>query len=802
MIADRPGRRARIQRNRVGYAPAWIAAVWITIVAVLLGACRPTGPLGRLPRGLEPRQLNVLLVTLDTTRADRIGAWAPASGSRAPATPHLDALAARGTRFDRAVSVTPLTLPAHCTLMTGLLPAAHGVRDNGGFRLPPERVTLAEVFAAGGFRTGAFVSAYVLDRKWGIAQGFERYFDDFELAAQKTVDMGDIQRRGDETVAAATKWLDEVTAAPGAPFFAWVHLYDPHSPYDPPEPYRSRHAGEPYNGEIAWTDALVGELVAHLERRGVAERTLIAVIGDHGESLGEHGESGHGYFVYQPSSHVPFALAGPYPGLAGRVVEAPVGQADLAVTLAELAGLGAGAVRLEPGQGRSLVPLIAGGADPDGAPPRGYAETFVPRLHYGWSELRSLRTERWHFIEAARPELYDLAADPGETVNRIEDERRVARQLRDALAALDATVEPAEAGAAPLEEDEETLRALAALGYTGGAAVDDGRSFRDLPDPKDRLAVYNRFNRARDLAKGDEPAAAIPLLEQVLAEDPDVIDAWFTLANVHYRRRDWEQAAEYYRETLARRADHDWAMIGLADTYVARGDIEAAVLGYRRYLEGDPGNAQIHYRLAQVLLDAGRDAEAEPSFRRTLELEPKTARAEVGLAVAAYRAGRRAEAHAALDRALAIDAAAKYAHFNRALLLESEGRAADAVAAYRAELARDPKEFKAWFNLGRLLLATGDDAGAEQAFRSTLEANPEFGGARFFVARSLLGRGDLEGAESAAREALELEPDSALSPLGHYVLADVYSRRGRVADAEREARKGRELEARAARAPS
>lgn len=797
MTARGAGWRARIHRIRAGDA-----RIWIAVGLVLAGGCRPAGPLGRLPSGLEPRQLNVLLVTLDTTRADRIGAWAPATGSRAPATPHLDALAARGTRFARAVSVTPLTLPAHSTLMTGLLPAAHGVRDNGGFRLPPERVTLAEVFAAGGRRTGGFVSAYVLDRKWGIAQGFERYFDDFDLAEQKSVDMGDIQRRGDETVAAATKWIDEVTAAPGAPFFAWVHLYDPHSPYDPPEPFRSRHAGEPYNGEIAFTDSLVGELVAHLERRGVADRTLVAVIGDHGESLGEHGESGHGYFVYQPSSHVPFALAGPWPGLAGRVVEAPVGQADLAVTLVELAGLADAAVRLEPGQGRSLVPLIAGGADPEGALQRGYAETFVPRLHYGWSELRALRTERWHFIEAAKPELYDLAADPGETVNRIDDERRVASELRAALAALDAAVKPAATGSAPLEEDEETLRALAALGYTGGAAVDDGRSFRDLPDPKDRLAVYNRFNRARDLAKGDEPAAAIPLLEQVLAEDPDVIDAWFTLANVHYRRREWERAAELYRETLARRADHDWAMIGLADTYVARGDIEAAVLGYRRYLEGDPGNAQIHYRLAQVLLDAGRDAEAEPSFRKTLELEPRTARAEVGLAVAAFRAGRRADAHAALDRALAIDPEAKFAHFNRALLYESEGRPADAVAAYRAELARDAKEFKAWFNLGRLLLATGDDAGAEQAFRSTLEANPDFAGARFFVARSMLGRGDLDGAEREARAALGLDPESPLSPLGHYVLADVYARRGRAADAEREARKGRDLEARAARLPS
>jgi len=765
--------------------------------ALLLGACAPAGPLGRLPAGVDAERLNVLLVTLDTTRADRIGAYARALGRPAPSTPRLDALAARGTRFDGAVSVTPLTLPAHATLMTGLLPAAHGVRDNGGFRLAAERRTLAEAFAAAGFRTGGFVSAYVLDRKWGIAQGFERYFDDFDLAKLKTSSMGEIQRRGDETVARATAWIDEVAGS--GRFFAWVHLYDPHTPYAPPEPFASAYPHAPYNGEIAWTDSLVGRLLDHLDQRGLTERTVIVVIGDHGESLGDHGEADHGYFVYDSTQHVPFLLAGPHPRLGGRVIEAAVGQADLAPTLLELTGVAGG---LEPGQGRSLVPLLAGEPEPESAPPRGYSEIFLPRFHYGWAELRAIRTERWHFIEAPRPELYDLEADPGETTNLAADRRRTTSELRAALAALDATVRPAAAAAAPLEEDEETLRALAALGYLGGQGMDESKSFRDLPDPKDRLAVYGKMSRARGLAKGAEPGQAIALLEEVLAEDPEVVDAWFTLGNVHFRKGDWEAAAENYRQTLARRPEHDWAMIGLADTYVARGRIDEAVAGYRRYLQNDAGNAQIQYRLAQVLVDAGRDSEAAAAFRSTLEVEPRTARAEVGLAIVAFRARDFAGAHAALDRAVAIDAAAPWAHYNRALLYEQEGKVAEAAAAYREEIELRPEATKAMFNLGRLLERAGDGAGALAEYRRALAADESFSIPRFFLARALLAAGDLGGAAREAQRALELEPGGAFSPLGHYVLADVASRRGDAREADRQARLGRELEAKRKRPPA
>ena len=756
-------------------------------------------PLGELPAGVRREHLNVLLITLDTMRADRIGVYGRPLGGSPPATPALDRLAGEGALFLQASSVTPLTLPAHSTILTGLLPGAHGVRDNGGFRLAEERKTLAEAFAAAGFRTGGFVSAYVLDHKWGIAQGFERYFDDFDLEKAKSLSLGEIQRPGDETIAQTTQWIDGIGGGEKGGkerFFAWVHLYDPHTPHTPPAPGKSRYPGAVYYAEVAWTDSLVGRLLDHLEERGLRRNTIVMVVGDHGESLGDHGEAEHGYFIYRPTSWVPLIVDAPFAGARHRVVATPVGQQDLAPTLLELAGVAGG---LEAGQGSSLVPLMTGRLDAPGSLPRGYSEIFLPRLHYGWSELRSLRRDRWHFIEAPRAELYDIEADPGESHNLADTERRVVRDLRAELAALDATVKPLATGSAPVEEDEETMRALAALGYIGGQAPDTGKSFRELPDPKDRLDVYAKMSKARGLSRAKEATEAIALLREVLAEDPEVVDAWFTLGNVYFRQQDWERAAENYRETLKRRPEHDWAMIGLADTFVARGDIDAAVAGYRRYLEADPKNAQILYRLAQVELDSGRDADAERGFQQTLAVEPKTARAEVGLAVVAFRRKDLAAAHSALDRAQAIDRKAKFARYNRALVYEAEGRPREAAAAYREEIADHPTTFKAYFNLGRLLEAVGDPAGALAALRSAVEVNGDYGVGRLFLARALLATGDLAGAEREARQGLALDSAGPFTPLGHYVLADVYSRQGRSGDAAREAELGKQAEARTAR---
>jgi arylsulfatase A-like enzyme/Tfp pilus assembly protein PilF len=731
---------------------------------------------------VDAASLNLVVVTLDTTRADRIGCY----GAHDVATPHLDDLAKTGVRFDAAVSPMPLTLPAHCTLFTGLLPGAHGVRDNGGFKLAPEHVTLAEVLKGRGFVTGGFVSAFVLDHRWGIAQGFDQYYDDFDLKQEEKLSMGEIQRPGNETVDHALDWIRGVK---DKRFFAWIHLYDPHAPYDPPEPYKSRYAERPYDGEIAWTDSLVGRLVDELARLDLSKKTVIAVMADHGESLGEHGEHGHGYFIYEQVTHVPFILTTPYSGTRGRVVDAVVRSVDVAPTVLDLLGV-AGKL---PGVGTSLVPLLAGEGR---GPGDGYSESYYARFHYGWSELRAVRTKRWHFIESPKAELYDLEADPGELTNLAAREPSTLERLRSSLSEFEQESIAKLAATAPVEEDEETLRKLASLGYIGGTSVADGTSWRDLPDPKDRRPIYDRMGRIRAMVKEGKEDDAIPLLESVLEEAPEVIDAYYTLGNCYLKKKAYGKAAEYYRATLAKRPDHDYAMIGLADTLVAEGRIDEAIAGYEHFLKSDPNNAQILYRLAQVELDAGRDDGAAANFRKTLEAEPKTARAEVGVGVVAFRKGDVDAAKAALARALVIDAKARWARYNQALIAESEHDTPRAIAEYRAEIETYPDAYKALFNLGRLLGKTGDFAGAVDALRRCVDHQPEWPIGRFYLSQALLQSGELDGARSEALRALELDARSTYASLGHFVLADVYNRQGRQRDAAAELRKGQALERR------
>jgi tetratricopeptide (TPR) repeat protein len=439
------------------------------------------------------------------------------------------------------------------------------------------------------------------------------------------------------------------------------------------------------------------------------------------------------------------------------------------------------------------VPLLAG---TDERSPEGYSESFYPRFHYGWSELRAVRTERYHFIEAPRPELYDLVADRGETTNLADRELAVVDRLRSALERIEEEIGTPAAAEAPFEQDEETLRKLAALGYVGSLANTEGKSWRDLPDPKDRVHVYNLMSEAREESVHGNVDEAIAKVRKILAEDPEVVDAWFLLGNSYFKKRDWKEAADLYRKTLEKKADHDYAMIGLADCLVAMGRVEDALLGYRAFLAQDPRNAQITYRLAQVLLDAEKDDDAEREFRRTLSIEPATARAEVGLAVLAARRGDGAAAKAAIARALAIDPVAPHARYNLALILEEAGDFPGAVREYRAEIAEHPGAYKAHFNLGRLLARTGDPRGGAASLASAVAERPDFGLGHLFLAQALLESNDLDGAIASAKKGLALDVPPPLAPLGHYVLADAYARLGKTADAEREARLGREMQER------
>jgi arylsulfatase A-like enzyme/Tfp pilus assembly protein PilF len=745
---------------------------------------------GTLSRGVVPGGLNLVVITLDTTRADRLGAYGyPNAG-----TPHLDALAADGVLFEHASTAAPITLPAHSSLFTGRFPPQHGVRDNGGYFLSDKEQTLAETLKARGYATGGFIAAYVLDSKWGIAQGFDTYFDDFDLSKYKVFSMGAIQRPGNEVVDHALPWIDQHR---GQPFFAWVHLYDAHAPYSPPEPFKSRYPNDPYQGEISFADAQVGRVVQFLRDRDLFERTVVVVLGDHGESLNDHGEEGHGFFVYESVVHVPMVVRAPYSAMKNRHVTDSVRSIDVMPTVLDLLGVPnpAGAAM----DGVSVTALMTGSRPDMGL--EAYAEAVYPLHHFGWSDLRALRQGRYKLIAAPRPELYDLQDDPTEATNLFAARKPLGDRMLGRLAEMEAHFKTSAQGKSEAVEIDPDARArLAALGYVGSfvASVGPDGSRAGLADPKDKVHLFNRITQARELGKDEnELAAAMTMLEAVLKEDPKVIDAWFTLGNMAGRRGRQDEAIANFKRALALKPDDEEAVINMAHAYRKMGRDDDALVGFRRFLELDPRNAQVHYEIAQIMIDRGEYATASTELQAALAVEPKMAAARNALGVVALNQGNLPSAETQIRQALEMKPDVRLAHFNLALLAEKRNDPATAQAEYARELELHPNNFKAAFNLGKLYEARGRPAEQEAAYRKAIEANPEFGEGYFYLAKLLLDQGRrFDEAVTLAKKGLEVAPKSTYAPLGHYVLADLYSRLGRAADAAAEAQKGRALEKR------
>ncbi|MGH9315456.1 MAG: sulfatase family protein [Vicinamibacterales bacterium] len=443
--------------------PAWI-------LSVMLGSCAsPEQP---------PSPLGILIVTLDTTRADYLSAY----GAGPVWTPNLDRLAADGVVFEQAMSVAPLTLPAHCSLFTGLLPPRHGVRDNAGASLAADHQTLAEVLQRRGFETAAFVGSVVLSAGRGLEAGFDVY-DDGITKGRPATGRG-LQRPADHVVDQAIAWLE---GRRDAPFFLWVHLYDPHAPYDPPEPFRTAYGDDPYAGEIAFADAQLGRLLDVLDRRRLLDRTAVIVAGDHGESLNEHGERGHGIFLYQNVIRVPLIVR--VAGVPARRVPEVTRLVDVMPTVLELAGAPPAA-----SDGVSLVAAMTGAAG--SLDLEAYSESLYP-TRFGWSPLRSLRDGRFKLIEAPRPELYDLEIDPAERHNLYAERSAIAALMSRRLSALTRQYVSRHDARDSVGPAPETIERLAALGYVGAPRTPLNEVGRPLPDPKDHIGEYNHLVRRR-----------------------------------------------------------------------------------------------------------------------------------------------------------------------------------------------------------------------------------------------------------------------------------------------------------------
>lgn len=722
---------------------------------------------------------NVLVVTLDTLRADRIGAY----GYPAARTPTIDGLAARGARFTNATTTTPLTLSAHTSLFTGTWPTTHGVRDNTGFYVDDAVTTLAEILKGRGFRTGGFVGAFVLDARWGIAQGFDRYFDDFDLSEDVGPGLDAIQRRGADVVDQATAWLAEPATQP---FFAWVHLYDPHTPYDAPAEFASRFPATrdgAYDAEIAYTDSQLGRLLAALGAAGQLEQTLVVVLADHGEQLGEHREQSHGFFIYDAAVQVPLVIAGP--GVAPRVVPDQVRIVDVMPTVLDLAGVPVPAGT----QGASLLPAMRG----EKTSLLAFSESWYPRFHYGWSELKAVRDGRFKFILAPTRELYDVSADPGETKNLAASDPARADTMERALRALVAQTSRESAPRAPQAVDAATEQRLRALGYVGGGSA---RNLEERPrkDPKDTIALYNLLQLAgadSEAGRYDDAAAKV---REALAADPEIIEAYSRLGNIQTKAGRHGDAIVAYQRALALDPEHLLSTYNLALAYRAAGRIDEAIVGFERTQQLDPRSGRAHFQLGDIYMQRGEPARALEVLTRGLALDVDRAPFLVKVGEAHLELKQYDAAEKVLREAVALRPDVPRGQYNLALVAEQRGNPGAARAAYEAEIAANPKNYGAQFNLGRLRLTEGrlDDAIAR--FRAAVAARPEFAEGYLYLAKALLDAGQLPEAARTATEGLAKSPARTIAPLGHYVLADIYSRQGRENEAAREVARARALE--------
>jgi arylsulfatase A-like enzyme/tetratricopeptide (TPR) repeat protein len=693
--------------------------------AIALAAASGCGP-GR--PSAPPGAPSVVLVSVDTLRADRVGAY----GADYGATPRIDAVAASGVRALKAIAPAPITLPSHATLFTGLYPPRHGVRHNGIFRLDAEHTTLAERFQASGWATGAFVGAFVLDARFGLDQGFDRYDDEF--GATRASSTGYPERGAAEVTDAALAWL----ADQDGPFFLFVHYYDPHADYRPPPPWTERFAGRPYEGEVAYVDHEVGRLIDAVRGSAAGERAVVAITSDHGESLGEHGERTHSYTLYDATLSVPLVLAGP--GVpAGRTVPGVVSTASLAPTLLGLAGLPPFAdVDGEDLRARWDAPA-------EGAPGEAYAETLATQLDHGWAPLHALRTARLHYVRAPRAELYDVAADPGEVRNLLGGPTRAeAGELDGRIAA----VLEREAPLRTANVDSQTKEKLRALGY----ALADGPVAESGLDPKDGLPLVELYVEARAAFFAGDLDAAERRAQKLLAKSPDSAQAEMLLADVARRRnapRDALAHAERAAQLLPQSAAF-WSQVG--DLRAELGDPTGALAAYREALSVDdsfaearaglmwmgavfddvemaekaaeaalsvrPDDPDIRLRVAQNYDKLGAAKEALAAYREVLEVDPGSSAAQMGIAIQCARLGRDADAEAALA------AAGRYAdepnHRNRlAIAFAAHGRTDRAEALFRDVLLAHPAHANARRNLAELLRRSGRAAEA-----AALEASP------------------------------------------------------------------------------
>ena len=658
------------------------------------------------------RRPNVLLITIDTLRADRVGCY----GADVK-TPAIDSLCRDGIVFERAIAQVPLTWPSHAAILTGTYPFHNGVQDFTGQVLPPNFRTVAQAMKTGGYATSAVVSAFVLDRTWGLARGFDHYDDAFAGASFLEKDIGLVERRAKDSVDRALAWLAK--RPPSKPFFLWLHLFDPHSPYAPPEPFRSQYKDRAYEGEVAYADSQLQRLFAWLKRNRLYDGTVVILLSDHGESLGEHGEKEHGFFVYNSTVHVPLVVKPAGARASKRRVGLPVETIDVAPTILVAAGV-RDALIAKQLQGKSLLGWLDGGNRRRVA----YSETYYPFSSFGWSPLQSVQSGDFHYIEAPEPELYDLRSDAAQANNLAGKQAAMTSVLKRSLAELRsryASAEPARAAT-----DPDTAERLRALGYVAAhSPVPAEKLHQPLADPKHKLPQFNAILEATDLLKAGQVERGSALLREVQKQEPQMYLIPFLLGEAALRQQQWKQAAAELEKALQLNANFDQAMTALARALHALGDAAGAKRWLDRALEVNPQNYRAWYQIAWMAMRAD-PAAAQAALEKTLALQPNFALARRDLGLLYLRREEYGKAAAELEKAAQLGLGEAPLHNFLGIAYSRTNRLHEAVASYRKALEKDPQLAEAHLNLALAYQRLNQPAQAKNEYAAACRLQADF----------------------------------------------------------------------------
>jgi arylsulfatase A-like enzyme/Flp pilus assembly protein TadD len=645
---------------------------------ILIALVSPILVLAKSATSLAPQKAtyNVVLITIDTLRADHLGCY----GDHEIKTPNIDALAADGTRFERAFAVVPVTLPSHTTMLTGTYPMLSGMHDFSLNKLSPSQPTMASVLKQAGYATGAVIAAAVLDSRFGLNQGFDFYYDHFDFNRLDESNLDEMERPGNEVANITLDWLGKNLQKK---FFLWMHLYDPHFPYRPPEPYRTQYAGRLYDGEIAFADEQVGRLVKFLKDQHVYENTVIVLAGDHGEGLGEHGEKTHGFFIYNSTMHVPLIIR--IPDIkGGRTIGEMVSLVDLMPTVLGAVGVDVPA----QAQGKSLLPDIVGMREADKSVRSTqlgertvYGETFLPRLHFNWSELRGAENTKYHFIDAPKPELYDVGNDPGELHNLVADKKAVSEEMRAKLVGMIREYSAAKELAEKTSLDPALAERLKSLGYVAfSGGRDPAISNHDLPDPKDRIGTYEEFSEAMSDSQHGRYPESIEKLNAMIRTEPNSTPAHYMQGLNYYRLKMYPEAVTELEKTVQLSPDYALAVFNLGMAQAHAGQIDLAIGTLERALELDASNFDAAFNLGVAYIQK-RDLErAADAFRKSVAANPDFARGHRALGETLLYQGKIDEALAETRRAVELAPSEPEMHASLAKVLEAKGLTAEAQA--------------------------------------------------------------------------------------------------------------------------